>query len=57
MKIFTHKEVSTLLKITLPTLQEWTKLGLLPSYPVSFRRLYKSNEVDQAILAGKYKKY
>ena len=54
-----RKEVSKLLKISLPTLNEWTKLGWLLSYKMGNRVLYKANEVELAlckVTAYKHKK-
>jgi excisionase family DNA binding protein len=45
----TRKEVSKLLKITLPTLHEWTKLGWVIAYKAGNRVLYKQHEVEQAM--------
>jgi excisionase family DNA binding protein len=45
----TRKEVAAILKVTLPTLHEWTKLGWLPSYKMGSRVLYKKAEVEKAI--------
>jgi hypothetical protein len=42
-------EVTKLLKISLPSLTEYTKRGLLQSYKIGNRVLYKSNEIEQAI--------
>jgi len=53
-------EVATLLKITLPTLHEWTKLGWLKSYKMGNRVLYKPHEVIEALKTtsiNKHKKY
>ena len=53
-------EVATLLRITLPTLHEWTKLGWLKSYKIGNRVLYKPNEVMEAVKTtsiNKNKKY
>lgn len=55
-----RQEVAQLLKISLPTLNEWTKLGWLQSYKIGNRVLYKSDEVEAAILKVsnyKHKKY
>lgn len=41
----TRKEVAERLKITLPTLHDWTKLGYLKAYKMGSRVLYKENEV------------
>lgn len=42
-------QVSQLLKISLPTLNEWSKLGWLQSYKIGNRVLYKQNEVEDAL--------
>lgn len=40
-----RKEVSSLLKVSLPTLHEYTKYGWLQSYKIGKRVLYKYEEV------------
>ncbi len=53
-------EVAKLLKITLPTLHDWTKLGWLQSYKIGNRVLYKSEEVAKAlhkVSTNKHKKF
>lgn len=55
----TRKEVAKLLKVTLPTLHDWTKLGWLQSYKIGNRVLYKQTEVEesvQQVLFHKHKK-
>ena len=52
-----RKEVAAQLKICLPTPNDWTREGWLQSYKMGNRVLYKSNEVDQALLQRKFKKY
>ena len=42
-------EVAKLLKITLPTLHDWTKLGWLKSYKMGSRVLYKPEEIEEAL--------
>lgn len=44
-----RKEVSKLLKITLPTLHDWTKQGILKSYKIGTRVLYKESEVKETL--------
>lgn len=44
-----RKEVAALLKITLPTLHQWTKEGVLPSYKIGTRVLYKESEVKATL--------
>ncbi len=58
-KFISRQEVASLLKISLPTLNEWTKEGRLIAYKMGNRVLYKSDEVEQAfckVTAYKYKK-
>jgi excisionase family DNA binding protein len=44
-----RKEVATMLHICLPTLHNWTKAGMLPSYRIGTRVLYKSNEIEEVL--------
>ena len=46
---YSRKEVAKLLKITLPTLHDWTREGLLKSYKIGTRVLYKPSEVKDAL--------
>ena len=48
-KFITRQEVAKLLKISLPTLNEWTKLGWLQSYKLGNRVLYKQDEIELAV--------
>jgi excisionase family DNA binding protein len=50
-------EVAELLKISLPTLNNWSKSGIIQSYRIGNRILYKTEEIDQAIQAVKNLKY
>ena len=55
----TRAEVAKLLKITLPTLHDWTKQGWLKAYKIGTRVLYKLDEVQQSVeklSSIKYKK-
>ncbi len=45
----TRKEAASKLKISLVTLGNWTKRGVIKGYRVGSRVRYKSNEIDQAI--------
>ncbi len=47
--LLSRNEVCKLLKISLPTLNEWTKLGWLQSYKIGNRVLYKAKEVEESI--------
>lgn len=50
-------EVAEMLKISLPTLNEWSKAGTLQSYRIGNRILYKSQEVEGSLTAVKNLKY
>ena len=55
----TRKEVAKLLKVTLPTLHDWTKQGWVQSYKIGNRVLYKQSEVESSVeqvLFHKHKK-
>ena len=44
-----RKEVARLLKISLTTLNDWSKQGIVQSYRIGNRVLYKRNEIDDSI--------
>lgn len=48
-RFLTRGEVARLLKITLPTLHDWTKKGLLKAYRIGNRIRYKEAEVMATI--------
>jgi hypothetical protein len=50
-------EVVELLKISLPTLNNWSKSGIVQAYRIGNRVLYKADEIDQAIQSVKNLKY
>src|SRR5436190_991379 len=47
--LLSRAEVAKTLKISFPTLHDWTKQGWLQSYKIGNRILYKSNEVEDAL--------
>jgi excisionase family DNA binding protein len=52
-----RKELAKLLKVSLPTLHEWTKEGLLKSYRIGNRILFKECEVLQALTERNFTKF
>jgi excisionase family DNA binding protein len=44
-----RQEVSKLLRISYPTLNEWSKQGILKSYKIGTRVLYREDEIQAAI--------
>lgn len=45
----TRKQVAHLLQISLPTLHQYTKQGLLNSYRIGSKVRYKTSEIDEAL--------
>jgi len=50
-------EVVKILKISLPTLNNWSKAGILQSYRIGNRVLYKADEINQAVQSVRNIKY
>jgi len=58
-ELLTRNEVLELLKVSAPTLRDWTKQGWLKSYQMGSRVFYKEIEVQEAldkVLSYKHKK-
>ena len=45
----TRKQAAVLLGVSLPTLNEWTKSGLVPGYRIASRVRYKRASVEAAL--------
>ena len=56
-KFISRKEAAKLLQISLPTLHDWTKEGLLNSYQIGTRVLYKPEEVEQSLTQRNFTKF
>ncbi|MCH7402893.1 helix-turn-helix domain-containing protein [Belliella kenyensis] len=56
-KLLTRKETADKLKISLVTLNDFTKKGLLQSYLIGGRVLYKDSEVEASLYKTKTVKY
>ncbi len=52
-----RKEVAKLLKVSLPTLNEWSKLGIIQSYRIGKRILYKQDEINSSVQQVRNLKY
>lgn len=57
IEFITRKETSKILGVSLPTLNEWTKQGLIPAYRISSRVRYKKHEVLEGLLKVNTFKY
>jgi hypothetical protein len=53
----TRNELATQLRVTLVTLWNWQKKGLLTPHKIGNRILYDEAEVNQALATGKLVKY
>jgi excisionase family DNA binding protein len=56
-RYLSRKDVCLILKISLPTLNTWTKEGKLPSYRIGTRILYKPDEVNKALIKIEFKAF
>jgi len=54
-ELITRKETAQLLGISLPTLNEYSKDGIIPAYRLGSRVRYKKNEVLEALIS--FQKY
>jgi excisionase family DNA binding protein len=50
-------EVAEILKVSLPTLNNWSKSGTIQSYRIGNRVLYKADEIEQSVHSVKNLKY
>ncbi|PSL01917.1 helix-turn-helix domain-containing protein [Cecembia rubra] len=48
-KLLSRKETAEKLKISLVTLNDWTKRGMLTSYIIGGRVLYKESEIEKSL--------
>ena len=49
VEYITRQEVVKILKVSLVTISQWDKLGILQPYRIGNRIRYKSNEIEKAI--------
>ncbi len=56
-KYLTRKDTAKLLQVSLVTLNEWSKKGIIQSYRIGGRIRYKLSEIDEALKEVKNMKY
>ena len=56
-KLLTRKETADKLKISLVTLNDWTKRGIIQSYLIGGRVLYKDSEIEASLYKTQTVKY
>lgn len=57
IEYLTRKETAKRLHISLPTLNDYTKKGVIKGYRINGRVLYKMNEIDEALKSVETLKY
>ena len=53
--IYTRQETAELLGISLPTLNEYTKQGIIAAYRLGYKVRYKFDDINQALIRIKTK--
>lgn len=56
-ELITRIETATILGVSLPTLNEWTKNGVIPCYRINTRIRFKKHEILDAVNNCKTIKY
>ena len=56
-KYLTRQETAKMLQVSLVTLHEWSKRGVIQSYRIGGRIRYKQTEIDEALTEVKNQKY
>lgn len=56
-KLLTRRETADKLKISLVTLNDWTKRGMIQSYIIGGRVLYKESEIEKSLHQVRTVKY
>lgn len=56
-KFHTRKEVAKILDVSLSTLHEWTKEGIIKAHRIGTRVRYKDEDVQNALKEVKTRKY
>lgn len=56
-KLLSRKETADKLKISLVTLNDWTKRGMIQSYLIGGRVLYKETEIEKSLHQVRTVKY
>jgi excisionase family DNA binding protein len=54
--LLTRKQAAFMLGVSLPTLNEWSKKGVINAYRIASRVRYKSQELEQSLLQFKNKR-
>ncbi len=52
-KLITRAETAQMLGVTLPTIYDWTKKGIITAYRIGNRVRYKHDEILEAVTSNK----
>jgi excisionase family DNA binding protein len=55
IQYLSRKEVSEFLKVSLVTIHKWTKQGLIHSYRIGRKVVYKKDEIEEALIKRKFR--
>lgn len=55
IQYLSRKEVSELLKVSLVTVHNWTKEGLINSYRIGRRVMYKKEEIEESLVKRRFR--
>jgi len=56
-ELLTRKEVAKLLRVSLPTLHDWTKRGVIKAYRIEGKVYYKRSEIEESLTEIQAQKY
>ena len=56
-ELLTRKEVAKLLRVSLPTLHDWTKRGIIKGYRIEGKVYYKRSEIEESLTEIQAQKY
>lgn len=57
IELLTRKETAKLLRVSLPTLHDWTKRGIIKGYRIEGKVYYKKSEIEESLTAIQAHKY
>ena len=56
-ELLTRKEIAKLLRVSLPTLHDWTKRGIIKGYRIEGKVYYKRSEIEESLTEIQAQKY
>lgn len=56
-ELISRKETAKILGVSLPTLWDWSNKGVIPSYKIGSKVMYKKSEVFSSVAKVKFKPF